>query len=363
MITGSDVVRHLKTYLPIFTDEFTSNLTVVSASVASGNIVAIEVTDHNLSVGNNLVISGGTLRNPLSSAVLDGSTVKFTTKYEHDFIKPSKLFDDQTLTLDGFGSVWDDTFDIIDVPNRMNFNVNLPTGETLAPAVNETQYVIEERGINGVHAVATTPTDDTFTVVLSDIPQLPIGPVDDLSIITGFRICQASDFKRAQAIYTKQTSPYLFVIMTDTDISKDSHTFNDGIASFTAQDTNLLRLINNFSTTVFIPTDDDLSGGDAKDLCQSTLFIALLKSLFGVNDFIDSPIKYSAVPAGSGPTEYNTAYYAHVYDWQVPSLITYEDGFLQQPDVAFRDIEQTLKLFADDYAEMTVNINLDEEEL
>ena len=366
MITPGEIVSQLKKYLPIFTDRFTESLAVTSASVDASNIVTVASVAHGKTPGQPVVVSSGTTRNPLSASELVGTThVKFTTKYDHDLIRPSLPLDDQTITLDGFGSVWDDTFDIIDVPNRRTFVVLLPDGETTAPAVNETQYLIDTRtGLAGVQVVATVPTVNSFTFDLSGVPPLPPGPVDGLGIISGFRISAAADFKRAQAVYTKQSAgdDYLFVIMTDGDISKDRHTLNDGVAGMNRQDMNLLRMLRNFSTVVFIATGDDLSGANAQDAAYSEIYSALLSTLFGFEQ-TDQVIKYGAVPTGDGVSEYNTAYYAHVYDWQIPGSITYQDGFLQQPDVAFRDIAQTLKLFNDAEAEITVNINLDDVEL
>jgi len=365
MITPTEIVRQLKTYLPIFTDRFTELLTVSSASVDLSNIVSVTAAKHGKTVGQSVIISGGTTRNPLSAAVLDDDTVKFTTKYDHDLIRPSKPLDDQTLTLDGFGSIWDGVFDIIDVPNRRNFNINLPSGEVVAPSVDESQYLIDTRtGLAGVQIIATVPTAGSFTIDLTNAPALPPGPIDGLEIISGFRISAAADFKRASAVYSKQDSgdDYLFVIMTDGDISKDRHTLNDGVAGMNSQDMNLLRMLRNFSTVVFISTGDDISGANAQDGAYDEIYAALLSALFGFEQS-DQVIKYGAVPSGDGPAEYNTAYYAHTYDWQIPGSITYQDGFLQQPDVAFRDIAQTLKLFNDAEAEMVVNINLDEEPL
>ena len=367
MITPSEIVRQIKTYLPLFTDRFTELLPVTSATVDASNIVTVLSPAHGKTPGQSVIVSGGTTRNPLSTSALsaDELRVTFTTKYDHDLIRPSQPLDDLTLTLAGFGNVWDDVFDIIDVPNRRNFTVLLPDGETVAPPVDESQYLIDTRtGLAGVQVIATVPSVGVFTIDLAGVPPLPPGQVDGLSIISGFRVSAAADFKRAQAVYAKQDSgnDYLFVIMTDGDISKDRHTLNDGVAGMNSQDMNLIRMLRNFSTVVFIPTGDDLSGANAQDAAYNEIYAALLSTLFGYEQS-DQVIKYGAVPSGDGPAEYNTAYYAHTYDWQIPGSITYQDGFLQQPDVAFRDIAQTLRMFNDAEAEMIVNINLDEEPL
>lgn len=364
MINSTDIVKHLKTYLPAVTDLFTDMATVVSAS-SSGSILSVEVTGHGYLVDKKLVLSGGTTRNELATAVLlPNDNVEFTTVSDHDLITPSQPLDDQELTLAGFGSIWDGAHQILEVKNRRTFEIALPLGETLAPTLDSNQY-LSEKIFAGVYQVATVVDVDNFTIDLSSFPAMATGQVDGLGIVSGFRIAAAADFDRAKATYAEQDigDPYLYVIMSDVDISKDRRTLSDAVAGFTDQDENLLTILQNFSTTVFLPTGQDLSGVNAHDLAYREVYVALLRSLYGFQDANETHLKYNAVTSGHGPAEYNTAYYAHVYDWQLPGVITYEDGFINTQDVAFRDILATLKLFADDEAEMIADINLDDEPL
>jgi len=367
MITPSEITKHMQTYLPIFTDKFTEYLTVASASIDASNILTVNSVAHDKSIGDSIVATAGTTQNVLSASLLSGSNVIFTTTVAHDIIKPSQFLDDQTLTFAGFTgalTAWNGSHTIVDVTDRTHITIALASGEVAAPALDGGQYLADNLTL-GLETIATVPDDDSFTVDLSSAPAYPVGDVDGLTIISSFRIYAAADFKRAQACYAEQTAGdcCLFIIMGDGDVSKDRHTLNDGTAGLTKQDLGKLSILRNFSTVVFIPTDDDLSGADAQDLAYSTILIALLQTLFGFTDFAGgSAIQYLAVPTGDGPTEYNTAYYGHAYGWQLPHTITYEDGFLQQQSVAFRDIAETFNMFANDTnAQMTLNINLDDE--
>lgn len=362
-VTPTQIVRHLKTYLPLFTDAFTEVL-IVSAATMAGNILTVTSTAHGKTAGQSIVISGGLTHNPLTDALLDGATVIFQTAYEHDFTMPKLPDDPQTLVLGGFGSVWDGIHSIVGVPNRFDFTIGLPDGETLAPTLDGDQYLVDSLPF-GLFSIDTVIDPDNFTVDFSAWPAQPDGSIFGLEIISGFRIAAAANFERAKAAYSEQAAgkAFCFVIMTDTDVSKDRHTLNDGVAGLTAQDERLLRLLQNFSTTVFLPTKTDLSGAGAQDIAYGTMMQALLSALFGSEMNNDSIIPYLCVPVGMGPGEYNSAYYVHVYDWQLPLVINYSDGFLQQPVVAFRDISQTLALLSDDQATMVSNINLDEEPL
>lgn len=328
--------------------------------------MAVEVAGHGYAIGQKLVLSDGTTKNELATATLtsNDTAVEFTTVFDHDLIKPRLPLDDQLLTLEGFGNVWDGDHQILEIKNRRTIEIALPSGETVAPPIDGNQYLVESI-FPGVYLVSSVVDINNFTVDLSSFPDMPTGQVDNLGIISGFRIAGAADFERAKAIYAEQKTgePYLYVIMDDVDISKDRKTENDAIAGFTDQDTNLLRILQNFSTTVFIPTTTDLSGVGAHDLAYKELFVSLLTTLFGFKDQGRTAIQYRAVPAGHGPGEYNSAYYAHVYDWQLPGAITFEDGFINTQDVAFRDIEATFKLFNDDEATLEANIDLDEEPL
>lgn len=364
-VTPTQIVQHLKTYLPLFTSAFTETLAITGAVVGAGNILTITSLAHGKSAGQCVVLSGGLTRNELTAATLEADdTVTFTTLYEHDLIVPSLPLDDESIILGGFGSVWDGEHIINDVSNRLNFNVALPAGETLAPVLDGNQYLVYSLPL-GAYPIATVPTVDTFTIDLSSSPEQPLGAVDSAEIIAGFRIAAAANFARAQAAYSEQGTdePYLFVIMTDTDVNKDRHTLNDGVAGLTAQDERLLRLLQSFSTSVFIPTTGDLAGSAAQDLAYGTINTALLSTLFCSAIETDSLVPYVTVPVGHGPGEYNSAYYVHVYDWQLPQVINYSYGFLEQPDVAFRDILQTLNVLNDAEAPMIANIDLDDEPL
>lgn len=362
MITPSDVTKHLKTYLPQVIDLFTERFTVVTAS-SSGSVLSVEITGHGFSAGKKIVVNSAGTRNPIISAVLTtDDTVRFGTQFEHDLTEPQLSGDDQILTLSGVGGAWDGEHQIDSVPSRMFFEVELPSGETVAPAVGG--YLVGATGL-GLQVIDTVVDADNFTIDISDLPDMPTGTVDGLTVVSGFRIAAAADIDRAEKAYSQQNTdePYLFVIMGNVDPSKDRHTTNDGIAGFTAQDKMLLRLLQNFSTVVFYPTENDITGINATDALYGVIYNALIRVLYGF-EFTDpdNAIAYVTVSAGHGEGKYNSAYLTHVYDWQLPAAITFENGFNMQPDVAFRDIEQSLLLHGDEFAEMTTNINLDDEE-
>lgn len=357
-------MRHIKTYLPLFTDKFSETLAISAASIEAGNVLTLTSVAHGKSVGQYLLVNAGQVRNALVASSLIDPTVRFTTAYDHDVTKPTLENDDYYLTLNGFGNVWDGEHEIIEVPNRQNFEVNLPTGETLAPAVDGSQYMLEAIP-QGAFQIATVPDDDTITINYDSARELPVGIVDGIEIIDGFRICAAADYNRAREVYNRQETgkAYLFVIMTDIDVSKDRNIVNDSIAELTRKDLMLLRLLQSFSTTIFLPSTEDISGADVQELAYDEIFNALLKTIFGYA--IDgSMYKCVVVPSGMGPGEYNSAFYVHVYDWQLSYIINFQDGMPFPPDRAFRDIDAYNLIGGDDTSNMTTLPNdLDEEPL
>lgn len=368
--TPNDIKNQLRRYLPTVTDLFTSSITATATT--SGDTVTLTSTAHGLAVGDKVNIAAGALSNTLSSVVDNGDgTVRFGTTDEHDLTEAKEINDPTTLTLTGFGDTWDDTHTIVSIPNRMFFEIAFPDGIIVVPTLTANTVLLEDRpaGILGIFEIATVPTVNTFTIVITDVPLFPTGTVENVEVVTGVRIWAAADFERAEEIYTKKSlnELALFLIMNDVDISKDRESLNDAIGAFTRADFGRQTILQNFTTLVFIPTNDgDKAGGKAQQLSYDEVFIALYSTLYGVViPDPDSKVPYVIVSNGHGPGTYTTAYYTHAYEWQAPSVLTFDNGFNQQPNVAFRDIDGTFNmafdLEVDEESQLLIDIDLDKE--
>ncbi len=352
-------------FLPRLTDIFTSSY-LVTGCTSADTTLSVNIINSGVAVDQQVILSAGTSRNELTTAVLsaDETSVIFGTLYEHDLITPSQVNDDQTLTISGFDSDdWDGEHDIGYVKNRMFFEINLPDGITTAPTLDGDQYLSASVDL-GLQTVATLVDNNNFTIEITDVPSMPTGTVDGLEIIYGFRIAAAADIARAQAAYAKQNQDeaYLFVIPADVDVSKDRHAQSDAIATFTRQNLMKLTVLQNFSTVVFLPTKTDTSGANAANLAYGDIFTALLRTLYGYSfEDTETAANYATVSNGHGIGIYNSAFLTHVFDWQSSAVITIDNGFDMAIDVAFRDIEMSSFLNDDDYAEMSVSINLDDD--
>lgn len=367
MIEPNDIVLHLQSYLPAFSTLFSNQLT--ATATVSGATVTVASVAHGLSVGNTFVAAGGNFENAIASVVDNGDgTLRFETTDEHDLTE-AKLFNDPTtLVLDGIGAPWDGAHVITAIPNRQFFEIAFPVGETVPPSI-VSAVLVEDRaaGIIGLQTVDTVPDDDTFTFEVANVPDFPTGAIQNLTITSTVRIAGAENIERAERFYTGQATnvAWLFVIMTDADVSKDRNSLNDGVATYTAQNFGKQTILQNFSLVAVLPTDDgDQAGQLAANKFYGEIYRALVSTMYGFafND-IDTAIRYKAVTNGHGPGRHTTAYSMHVYDWQVPTVISFENGFLLEPDVAFRDITSTWFNNSDEEAEMDLNIDLDDEPL
>ena len=367
MITPRDVMAHLWRYLPSVTSLFNEELVITGVTV-TGGLITGTIASGTPTVGSKVLLSGIKVRNPISAYVDNGDgTARFTTANDHDQTEPHQRLDTQQLQLAGVTpSAWNGLYDILGVPNRRTFEIAIPVGATV-PTVPG--YLVEQpTGVLGIGTV-TAVVGTLVTIQPAEGIFHYDGVVDTITVNTRIRARAAADIDRAAAIYTKQATlkPFIFVIMTDVTVSKDRHTPNDGLATFTKADMRLLRLLQNFAIAVFIPTHDDVGGGEAQHLAYGEIYEALTKIFYGFGFADESAIQYVTVSAGHGPGLYNSAYYLHVYDWQVPNVITFESGFDGQSpfitDVAFRDINQSLFVNNSEEAIMSMALNLDEEPL
>lgn len=368
MITPNDIVTHLQTYLPVFTDLFGDKLTA-SATVSSSTVTVTSAA-HGLTVGQSIIVSGGQFSNSIASVTDNGDgTLRFTTDYDHDLTEPKAVNDYTTLTLAGLAPPWNGEHTIVAIPNRRTFEISYPSGEDTPPSIASAN-LIENRaaGLISTYQIATVPDANTFTFEVSGIPSLPTGAIVNIQVQSGAYIFGAESADRAEAIYAQYAQglarPMLFVIMSDADVSKDRHTLNDSVSSVTGQNLGKQIIMQNFSTLVIYPTGDETSGFNAQNLFYGDVYRALASTLFGFffND-PDTSTKYRCVNDGHGPGDLRQAYAIHVYDWQVPSVVSFENGFLLQPDVAFRDIVSDWFNNSDDEALMELGVNIDDEPL
>jgi hypothetical protein len=363
-VTPGDILTHIKTYLPVVSTDFSTSL--AATATAAGSVVTFVAAGHGLAVGASIGIAGGEFENALLSYVdNEDGTARFGTTDEHDLTQAKDIDDPTTLTLSGFGNLWDGDHTIRSIPNRMFFEIDIPTGAPNPPGLAGA-VLLEDRsaGLIGVHTIASVPDVNSFTVDFPGVPPFPTGVVTSTKVVSGYRIYAAANIDRAEKVYTKLAtdSLVLFLIMDDAEISKDRHAINDAISADTSQNYGRQLILQNFSVVVFFPTaSGDLSGGIAQSMAYGQTYRELYSVLYGkrITD-PETPIKYLTVNNGHGPGQYTSAYYSHVYAWQLPTILTFEDSVNIQQDVAFRDANLS---FNQGGQLLDATIDLDKEQL
>ena len=366
MITPSMIVSHLGKYLPRVTNLFNESLSTSSTSVIPTNTLLIETTvGHGLVSGDYITISAGKIEVP----IIDFFEGLFETSIDHDLTEPRKIYDMKTVELSGFTNPdWNSTFDILEVPNRIFFSVanDLPD-----PILTGSERLVVERSVSifGIFEVQDVPTLTEFSIQLAaNVSDITGTDFSNVEVVKRVRIAACSDIDRAVEIYTKQGADkiWAFLIMTPLDVSKDQTAKSDAYSTQTSGDELRMRLLQNFSIVVFIPTSNSLTGATAQELAYGEIYESFLKILHGFDGFFtaEDASKFVTISTGHGSGIYNTAYYTQVYDFQSPVDITFENGFDFYESTAFRDIAGDLSVNTPGNLEkLNLSIDLDDEPL
>lgn len=371
MISPKQILNHIRVYLPFFTDIFSETMTASAVGVG-GTTVQVTALNHGFAPGNQFIISFGRFQNPIISIVDNGDgTARFQTEFDHDLTEPKKYLDPVSLKLANFNEPeWNGEFEIVCVPNRRFFEVSFPDGINTLPT--GAGYLDEYRsaGIVGVQTVSSVIDTDNFTFEAENVPNFPIAPINELKLLRAIHVYGAAEVERAEKAYAKLqssnvASPAVYVIMDNVTVSKDRHTLNDGVASFNRSNIGKQTLINEFMTIVFFPTNNNTTAFNVQNEAYTTVYKALASSLYGFAfDDPETAMRYVCVNDGHETGVYNGAYYTHIYHWQVPTVVVFENnGWGLQPDVAWRDINSKWRIDKEIEDHFLLNVNLDEEPL
>jgi hypothetical protein len=351
---------------------FSVNIAVSSAEVISANVVSVTTaTDHGLALDDIVNITAGRLQNTIDGVIYnspDDTHAKFDTSSEHDFTAHIYADDNSTVEFSGFTApAWNTTHELLQVPNRNQIVVPIPSGETIPPVLTDNEIVYEDRpaGLLGEWVVTDVISTTEFKFTVSGVPDLPINPITGLEYVAlkNVSVHACADIDRAREIYTaiKPSTLTLFVIFADLDVSKDRKNMSDFVATPTNAEEARLLLAQNFSTVVFFDISDQLSGADAQEQACGEVFEALMKVLY-VYRKDNYKSQFETITLGHGSDVNNTSYYTHVYDWQLSLLIDRNVGFADHRDVALRNLNYDLHPFdADNPETWELRIDLDED--
>ncbi len=351
----SEVVRQMQLVIPKFTDLFSIKLNIDTIT-SSGSIAIITTTSsHNLSTGFGITISNVSQNNPIDSIVKDGFIFTLTTINNHDLTLDYPTYENSTF--DGFSdSFWNDSFKLIDVIDRKTFKIQ---STNPIPILNGNEFLSEVRidGVNGRHSITVTgPNIFTISGSFND------GVYNNGEVKTAVRISGTALIERALEQYTKQSLEdlWMFVVMTDANVSKNRNAYNDTVASIVNGEDIRIRLVDGFSIFLVKNVKDDIAAVGAIDICRHDLLQPILKSVFGTRfeTGLDSCGDFRAIFTGHSFVDYNRSTLVYQYNFEFTYDLTNDDAVDEQDTKAFSDIIYTQVIGDNDVTDVTFDLEL-----
>lgn len=365
---AEEIAQALRERLPIINNSFTTSVVVnVLDNPVNDVALATTATDHNLSVGDSVLIKGAQSNIPITSLTRNGILGTLITDRDHDTTQGL-----MTIDLDGSNEAeFNGNFKIHRVRNRRTIDfVMEDTGATVAtgsPLLVDGESVF--RGYNGTVIVTLAPSATQF---MYDLPNGAQGlqiATGSITVESGIRISAAGTLERIVAAYTKQetTENWLFAVLGDVQASKSREIQSDGVDNQQRNqqgDNFRQQIIQAVTLYAFIPTSDKLTARAARDecedlfsdICRSVLFKKFGNGLTGQGNG-------SLAFVSHGTQGYNSAYYVHQYSFEQMADLTFSDTVGYDDDVAFRNVEFSDYKISTGNEKLIAAIDLDEEQL
>ncbi len=356
----ADVVRQLQLLLPKYTPLLGDVLDIVAISSTSTKATITTSTLHNLVTGSAVVLSGVETKTEVPGVSQDGLIYTFTTGVDHDLTFNSP--DHVNATLEGFtDSDWNDSFIITSVPNRRTFKVR-STNTIPTLNGNETLQEVRSDGVNGRYrATAVSPT--SFTIDGTFLASNYSGG----RVSANVRVAGGVTLARVFEQYTKQkfNDLWVFVVMTDPEVSKDRNTKNDSTASLASGTEMRQKIMDGFELFIFQNVSNDIAATTAIDVARHDLMQPIMKSVYGAefSSGLDVEFNFRTVFTSQGFVDYTKSVLVYSYQFQSTYDLTDGDMVESLDTRAYRDTDMTLVVGSDDTTDMTVTIDHDSEPL
>ncbi len=364
-MNAEEIVTQLAIVLPTATDLFSNTLDVLSIANV-GNVVTV-VTDgnHGLVANQGVVVSSTAQLYSVDTLTQSDGIAECATTGDNDltFGDPAR----PNITIIGANEPgYNDDHALLNVLNRRNFQFQV---DEATPGIATGTIFLQDSfrsHFNGrffINVISTT----SFSYDLG----LANPPIDNTisgtpSIKTSVRVAKAANIERTLDSYTKQLDGELwgFVVMGDQTISRDRAILSDAAQTISKADKVRIREIQPVAVYVFIPTTEEISGGDAKDLAITDVKKAIFKALFRFkpSSNLADPVWSLLTPVSNGTFAYSLAYYVHIYQFEQAVDLVIDDGVVDDQDRAFRDVDFSTN---NEFGELiwSASVDLDEQPL
>lgn len=358
---ASDIIKQLQIVLPTVTDDFSTQIALLSVTPAGTTATAKTAVAHPFSIGDAVNVTNTFSPIIIVSITRDGEVGTATTATPHDITEGFT----KNVTLSGANeSEFNGTFPLVSAVNRLTFQFTMddsgPISATGSMLLDDPPSPF---GFNGLQVITAIPQADEFQY------ELPVELTEAASggnVHTNIQVTGAATVDRADQMYTKQfnqDSLWAFVVLGDTIASKDRNSRNDAVTSAAPGSDRRQQLYQNFSVFVFKPSTADLSGRDSRDGMEdimANLFKALL--FWKAPPGLVSNSGMGVVFISHALQLYSDAYYVHEFQFQLVVDVTRGDTVEDSLNVAFRDIDLTIGTNLGT-GKLTANIDLDDEPL
>jgi len=366
---GADVIKHMKATVPLLTNDFSTQLSVSSMTVAGTTVTVNTTASHLLTTGEFVTVLGAKGIISVDSITHVDGFATIDTDQDHD-VTFNENVDTIIPTIEISGAneaEWNGTFNVdLPPPNRQTININVPDTNTTPATGTILLFDFGDRGLNGQHQITVTGAT-SFTYELASAPDIESTIGGTITIQKDVRITGAISADRALRAYTKQTDIdqlYAFIVIGDTTASKDRNINSDATATIQAGDDYRQRIVQEVAIVVFVPSVEDNRGARlARDNMQdlrAVLFQSLLN--FRFDDGLCEKEFSGLTFISDGVLVDNDSYFVHQFLFEIVSDIITGDVNLDINDVAFRDIAVDFLPNLPD-TDLTANIDLDDEPL
>jgi len=334
----SDIVTQLQATLPNYTGMFSDSVSVTYLAQSGGTATAACSAAHGLQTGDYALVSGALAPNALASLTASGGIATAKTANPHDLTQ----CDGATVNISGANeSLYNGSHKLLQVEDEYTFtfavDLATPATATGAPQLNEDLAV----GYNGRVAVTVVDTQ-TFTYAVSS--SLPSPAAGIISAMTGIRITGVANMERLSKIYTEQEigKSWLFAMDGGTTASRNRQVQNDAAYRYQPGQTFFQEIIQSVKLIAVLPATTDTGGRQAADAMEQ-LRAALFKALLGVQfeSALSNGAQYGMTYLSDALADYNGAYYAHQFNFEIPFQVDLNDICAPAASVAMRgfDIE------------------------
>lgn len=345
----NDVANQLRTLLPQYTDQFSSNFSTSSISSDGATTTVVTSAAHGLATNNYVVLTNVAFHNIILGFTKDGLNFTFQTTASHDVTRgwfriPSDLTTEDTVELDGFTDPnWNGVFPLTTASDRTHFTAQSTVSD---PTLNGSEYLKEVKygGVNGAQQITVVNTT-TFT-----FPSVaPAGVYSGGKVSTVPRVVVAIDGPDLwnRIITPRATNEFtLAVLPTPVSTSKDRSEFSDATAALQKGTNMRLKILTGFALLIIAPVHEELSAGYAIDVCRCDLRGPIYKCLFGAQfeTGTENRADYKLIPVNDDVVNFDNATLVYSYEFQMPVDLITADSVPKSQTSAFRDIDYTLDM-------------------